>query len=186
MFNYLLHYGRVQLLDGNHGEWRNGPEPLELNNVRRTGPARIPASSSGRSDGSPSLWCGSGFPALSSPPVSEYKHWWRTCRASRTRAGCRFCPLYLFAESLSLDGDGFVSAMILQDADGADAALTCFTVDLETKRRHEVERPPVSTQRHSAGQHGDKTLQTDTDSHWRKVNIEEKQITVAGNQFIRR
>lgn len=55
MFNYLLHYGRVQLLDGNHGEWRNGPESLELNNVRRTGPARTPASSSGRSEGSPSL-----------------------------------------------------------------------------------------------------------------------------------
>lgn len=54
-------------------------------------------------------------------------------------------PLYLFAESFSLDRDGFVCAMNLQDTNGTDTALTRPTVHLD-KRTHK--RFPSDKQHH--------------------------------------
>lgn len=49
----------------------------------------------------------------------------------QTCTGELLSPVYLFAEPLSLDRDSFVGAMLLQDTDGTDAALTCPAVDLD-------------------------------------------------------
>lgn len=68
--------------------------------------------------------------------TSFYQHkshcdWLKTSLCYLWFVGAGVPSFHLFDESLSLDRDGFMCSMMLQDTDGTDATLTYPTVHLE-------------------------------------------------------